>query len=695
MRSLLITDSPDPSGVGEHMLALAGALPPGMASLAFPDHPAGRALAGRARAMGLAALTHDPDEVAAVIAASPAEIVHVHAGIGWEGLALVHAAADAGRRVLRTEHLPWLLTDPGQIRAYRQMAARLDGVIAVSRAGAAGWRQALAPLGDTAPPLHAVPNGIAPPPERHQGGAGLLCVGRLAPQKRHRTLLAALARLRRQGVDARLRIVGDGPGETHVRRWLDRLGLDGAVTLLGRRDDVPALMAQADLLVLPSAFEGLPLVLLEAMATGLPAVATAIPGSAEALGPDHPWQVPPGRSRPLAGAIAQALTDPASRTRVAARARARWQHHFTAKAMAGAVLDIYRSTLRQQHEDGMTKTRLGFIGAGGIAQRHFGVLRTMEDVRIAAVCDPDRDRAAQAARDTGAVAYADHDAMLAAEDLDAVYICVPPFAHGAPERACIARGLPFFVEKPISLDLDTAEAIAAEVEAAGLITAVGYHWRYLDTMDEARAHLAQNPAHLMQGFWLDQTPPPQWWWDQDRCGGQVVEQATHVIDAARFLAGDVTEVFGMAARRDRDDFQGLTVPTATAATLRFASGAIANLAATCLLRWNHRVGLHVFADGLAMEISDHDLMVDVGRGRPVRPADGDPVWREDRDFIEAVQGHENRIRCPYAEALETHRVALAVARSAREGALVKMEGLRADPQPIFRPSAAPGPHHAA
>ena len=161
MRSLLITDSPDPSGVGEHMLALAGALPPGMASLAFPDHPAGRALAGRARAIGLAALTHDPDEVAAVIAASPAEIVHVHAGIGWEGLALVHAAADAGRRVLRTEHLPWLLTDPGQIRAYRQMAARLDGVIAVSRAGAAGWRQALAPLGDTAPPLHAVPNGIA------------------------------------------------------------------------------------------------------------------------------------------------------------------------------------------------------------------------------------------------------------------------------------------------------------------------------------------------------------------------------------------------------------------------------------------------------------------------------------------------------------------------------------------------------
>jgi predicted dehydrogenase len=358
-------------------------------------------------------------------------------------------------------------------------------------------------------------------------------------------------------------------------------------------------------------------------------------------------------------------------------------------------MQIYRRVLRQRNEDGMQKTRLGFIGAGGIAHRHFGVLRTMEDVHIAALCDPDQTRAADAARETGAVAYADHEAMLAAEELDAVFICVPPFAHGAPERACIAKGLPFFVEKPISLDIGLAEEIAAAVKDTGLITAVGYHWRYLDTMDEARAHLARNAPHLIQGFWLDQTPPPQWWWNQDQSGGQVVEQATHVIDAARFLAGDVTEVFGMSARRDRDDFQGLTVPTATAATLRFASGAIANLSATCLLRWNHRVGLHVFADGMAMEITDHDLMVDVGQGRPVRHAQGDPVWREDRDFIEAVQGRENRIRCPYAEALLTHRVALAVSQSARDGALVKMEGLRADPQPIFRQASAPGSHHAA
>lgn len=54
-----------------------------------------------------------------------------------------------------------------------------------------------------------------------------------------------------------------------------------------------------------------------------------------------------------------------------------------------------------------------------------------------------------------------------------------PFAHGAPERAAITRGLPFFVEKPVTLDMDVAEADTAEVAERGLATAVGYHWRYL------------------------------------------------------------------------------------------------------------------------------------------------------------------------------------------------------------------------
>jgi len=679
------------------MLTLAAALAgQGVtAALAFPDHAAGARLVARAGALRLSARSVAGGDWQAALAGHAADVIHIHAGIGWEALELTRDAALTGATVVRTEHLPWLLTDEGQIADYARTVAGVDAVIAVSRDAARGWRRALAGMPGPRLPLAAVPNGVAPRDIPSSRAANtrpvVLCIGRFTPQKRHRTLLIALARLKRRGIAPRVQLVGTGPREMSIRRLATRLGLDGTVEFLGQRGDVATLMAAADLLVLPSAFEGLPLVVLEAMSAGLPVVATRIGGTLEALGQDHPWLVPPGRSRALAEVLEDALNHPARRAGIGGRQQSRFRAQFTADRMAAQTAGVYRAAqaaAARALSHRMDPMKLGFIGAGGIAHRHFGVLETMADVQITALADPDAARAAEAAQRTGARAYSDHKAMLGAEELDAVYICVPPFAHGEPERDCLARGLPFFVEKPLSLDLAVAEEIAAAVEASGLITAAGYHWRYLDTMDAARAHLADNPAHLMQGFWIDQTPPPQWWWREDASGGQIVEQATHVIDAARFLAGDVTEVFGMAARRDRPDFDGLTVPTATAATLRFASGAVANLSATCLLRWNHRVGLHVFSDAMAIEITDHDLMVDVGQGRPVRAAEGDPVWREDRDFIEAVMGRENRIRCPYSEALETHRVALALAQSARTGTLVKMEGLRADPQPMFRQAFA-------
>jgi len=681
-RLFLVTESPAPSGVGEHMLTLADGLRDRFEVVVGATRGSG--LIERARERGLTVKAINPGDPAALqrwFARTRPALVHVHAGIGWEGHATARAARAADVRVIRTEHLPYLLTDADEREDHRSGLDAVDRLIAVSGAVAESHRAA--GLGNR---LTTIANGVHPrAPTRERAvlrrewdlsrGPVLLMAGRFAAQKDHALMLAAMPRILAAHPAATLLLAGDGPLLWDVAAGIARAGLAGSVRLMGRRSDLPDLMAAADLLVLPSRFEGLPLVALEAMAAGLPVVATDAPGNAEML--EHGrtgWLAPAGDAAAFADGVIAALADAERLADVASAATERQRDLYAAGRMiaeTAAVYDEEAATTPRKTGEGVT--RIGFIGAGGIAHRHFGVLEGFEDVEIAAIADVDLSRAEDAAARFGARAFSDVDAMLAEVTLDALYICVPPFAHGAPERAAIAAGLPFFVEKPVSLDITTAEEIARDVAAAGLVTAVGYHWRYLDTVDEVRGLLAHNPARLISGYWLDSTPPPQWWWHADQSGGQMVEQTTHLLDLARYLVGDVTRVYGLAGHTERAEFPGLDVPTVSTASLQFASGAVANFASTCLLGWNHRVGLHLFGDRLAVELTDHDLMVDVGRGRPVRGAEGDPVWREDRDFIDAVQGKENRVRCPYPDALATHRLAIAIGESARTGQAIAME----------------------
>jgi predicted dehydrogenase len=74
---------------------------------------------------------------------------------------------------------------------------------------------------------------------------------------------------------------------------------------------------------------------------------------------------------------------------------------------------------------------------------------------------------------------------------------------------------------------------------------------------------------------------------------------------------------------------------------------------------------------MVIELSEHDLMIDVGQGRPISYPQSDPFVLEDRDFIDAVQGKANNIRCPFSEALKTHHVTTAAASSVSEGRPLK------------------------
>jgi len=321
----------------------------------------------------------------------------------------------------------------------------------------------------------------------------------------------------------------------------------------------------------------------------------------------------------------------------------------------------------------MPPTRIGVVGAGFVAGRHVESLTSLPDVVVTAVCDPRPDRAAALC----GTAYPDVHQMLDREALDAVYVCVPPYAHGEPERAALARGLPLFVEKPLDLDLSTAEELAAEIEAAGVPTATGYHWRYYDTVERAAELLADRPPRLLSASWLDRTPGSPWWAVRDRSGGQLLEQATHLFDLCRLLAGEVTEVTAVAAGSPAG--QG-DIDHVAAGTLRFASGAVGAVTTTCLLRRGHRVGLEVVADGMVLALTERELVVDDGERRTV-PVGVDPFRREDADFVAAVRGEPVTPRVPYAEALRSHRLTVAVARAAATGVPVSLTVPAAGPVP--------------
>lgn len=201
-------------------------------------------------------------------------------------------------------------------------------------------------------PLRTVVNGINPPRRaatasdlRRQLGlpAGLrllVAAGRLVPQKRHDLALSALARL----PGAALVIVGTGPLRVQLERQVEELGLGDRVRLLGGRTDVRAILGAADVVVQPSDWEGLPLVVLEAMSAARPVVVSRSRGLRELIrdGVDG-LLVDPGDACALAASIDAVLTDAALAARLGEAAAARVDAEFSETGMVDAYRSLWES----------------------------------------------------------------------------------------------------------------------------------------------------------------------------------------------------------------------------------------------------------------------------------------------------------------------------------------------------------------
>ncbi len=174
-----------------------------------------------------------------------------------------------------------------------------------------------------------------------------LSVGRFDPQKGLDILLDAASIVARSRPDWHLAMVGDGPLRPALLDQAARSpALAGRVHWLGRRDDVPGLLKAADLLVLPSLWEGMPNVVLEAMAAGRAVVATAVEGTEDLVVPDQTgWLVPPGQASPLAEALLQAATDADRRRQFGQDGRGRVEAEFTPRQVVAAYERLWAGVL--------------------------------------------------------------------------------------------------------------------------------------------------------------------------------------------------------------------------------------------------------------------------------------------------------------------------------------------------------------
>lgn len=302
--------------------------------------------------------------------------------------------------------------------------------------------------------------------------------------------------------------------------------------------------------------------------------------------------------------------------------------------------------------------KIAVFGTGNIAAAHIQPLLNEPDVEFVGHVNPTQAKADAAAQKWGGRGYTDVHALLAGTSVDAALVLLPPHVHGEIEMTLIQNGIPFMAEKPLTGDRRTGEEIAEAIERAGLIAAVGYQFRAMDTNDTVQRLIAANPVRMMLGAWHGSTPSPSWWQRQDQSGGQFVEQATHLFDLARYLTGlEASVLSAMGAQHKRDAFPNLTVDDVSAALLRFGDAVPATFTATCILNKGGTAELQLLCDGMTIRIFRTYILLDDGHTQTRIDVQNDPYGAQNLAFLQAVRSNDDTpLYCTYADALKTHQL---------------------------------------
>ncbi|MEW5804850.1 MAG: Gfo/Idh/MocA family oxidoreductase [bacterium] len=304
--------------------------------------------------------------------------------------------------------------------------------------------------------------------------------------------------------------------------------------------------------------------------------------------------------------------------------------------------------------------RLAFLGCGYNLD-HMEVVRDRPDVEIVAVFSRELTKAKKIADKFGGKPYNDYREMLANEKIDAAYLGLPPHTRGEPELCCIERKIHLFIEKPVALDIATAETIQRKAEENGVFLFAGYKYRYSHLVQELAEKLKQEKIVFFNGYYnITGAPQKEWWRRKEMSGGQLVEQATHIVDLVRLFFGEIVERNLVV---NTVSYKELNIPDSSAMLIKCSQGTIGCIHAS-------------FADS----VSEAGLMISSSTKRFVlttewpevklliRDESGEQTFQEDERvcrmnesniFLDAVKnGSNDAIKHSYREAILTLKATL-------------------------------------
>lgn len=297
------------------------------------------------------------------------------------------------------------------------------------------------------------------------------------------------------------------------------------------------------------------------------------------------------------------------------------------------------------------------IGTGGISRVHLDWMRSRDDVEIAALCDVNAAALNERIEQYGGKGYSNMTEMIDTESLDAVWICTPQTVREEPLLLCTDREIPVFCEKPAAYDEQTAEAIASRI--AGANVTVGYPFRTIPVLDVLRGYLAGDKVHTLQSLYVCDVSLSMglrpWFYEQEKSGGAMVDQATHVFDLLRVLVGEVEQVTGIASNPVRGKREGYTIDEAIGLTMLYESGAVGTHVHSWVAdTWRVEVALSGEQRLYRLDLTGNKLTV-IENGRTTEHTYNTNLYSLENDhFLEMVtSGDFSANPCSYDDAART------------------------------------------